>query len=256
MPKVKVCKSITIDGRCLEPSFKNVYCKSHTKQCKVFLKDYKNICNKVWSEKCTDDNSIADLDNIIDSASMCMYSRMKYADTCCKGTYDAGHLGAIKKMNNLVNKCKDIKDEKLSNERKIDIAPPAIEKKMDLSSALQFKDFIPPGFEDFVPTLDGRRRKLDENIRERERMEEERERRQEEKRREYERMEEERRRRQEERERRQEGIRREADVRSKRIKRVEKYLEGKEKELDRMEKELERRERRLAEERRKLGLEM
>ena len=95
------CKFSHVDNR--------VYCGMHLKKCSEFIKEYHDICDKIWDEKCTTDMTVAELDNIIRLASMCVYARIRYSNECRGGKNDEGHQGAILKVQNLIDRCKMIK---------------------------------------------------------------------------------------------------------------------------------------------------
>lgn len=107
------CVMITCKGeRCkFICTGEDVVCKMHLKRCKRFFAQYKTICDKVWDKRCNANMSPAELDATIRMGSMCMYSRIKFADNCCGRKYDSGHLGSLIKMGKLVNRCADIKGD-------------------------------------------------------------------------------------------------------------------------------------------------
>ena len=102
------CAAITRNGtQCkFSHAADRVYCKMHLDKCLDFIKGYHDICDEIWNEKCTTDMTIAELDNVIRLASMCVYARIRYANECEGGKYDPGHKGAILKVQNLIDRCK------------------------------------------------------------------------------------------------------------------------------------------------------
>lgn len=113
------CAAITCKGnRCrLSCKSKSVFCATHTTMCKHLLVRYKNVCNQVWSKRCFSDMSDAELDKIIDLGYKCAQFRAGFSGDCCGGQYDEGHLGAIQKMDTLVQKCLEAKSQKYLREK-------------------------------------------------------------------------------------------------------------------------------------------
>ncbi len=107
------CVMITCRGeRCkLICTGEDVVCRMHLKKCKGFFAKYKTICDKVWDKRCDANMSPAELDAMIKMGSMCMYSRIKFADECCGRKYDSGHIGALIKMGKLINRCSGVRGD-------------------------------------------------------------------------------------------------------------------------------------------------
>lgn len=79
-------------------------CRKHLPMCRRLYKDYKEVCNQVWSEKCLRGMSNTELFNIMEQAEVCRSYRVMFQNQCCDGI-DRGHKGAIDKMEKISNAC-------------------------------------------------------------------------------------------------------------------------------------------------------
>ena len=87
-------------------------CKVKMEYCAQDSNQYHKLCDRVWtlSESDLERMSIDEIERLIDDADVCIYMRKRTQDTCidpkCR---DAGHVGALKKVQ---NKLRILKHEK------------------------------------------------------------------------------------------------------------------------------------------------
>lgn len=106
------------------PSKKNSYsppprCRlKNNPPCIAEYQGYKKVCNQVW-DRIYEINGIDGntpngkylLKKYLDAAQKCKIKRIEFQKHCCNVPMDSGHLGAIKKMDKIIQLCKEKIDD-------------------------------------------------------------------------------------------------------------------------------------------------
>ena len=109
----KTCASFTCKGdlckiQCVENT---PYCNRHNLECQKLREEYVKVCADYWNYDCHHTNSLFINEMITYFSERCKKLRLDYAIKCCGGKADAGHYGAILKMIEKLEKCKDAKQQ-------------------------------------------------------------------------------------------------------------------------------------------------
>ena len=123
------CNYIMSDGRYCS-NLAKVYneetklcvCLIHSNKCRRDYKKYKSICNVIWDKKCLHNTRDKDIKQYIDFAERCRDGRIEFTGQCSDSGLDAGHYFAVKKMNNIIDKCQkelDVREKIKKNIQKM-----------------------------------------------------------------------------------------------------------------------------------------
>jgi hypothetical protein len=86
-------------------------CRFHEKSCKSLYNSYKKECNVIWNKKCLSSYTNNQINKIIDIARECKRQRIDFYDTCCSKV-DRRHIGAIAKVDTILDTCYDELDKR------------------------------------------------------------------------------------------------------------------------------------------------
>ena len=95
-------------------------CKVKIDYCAQDSKQYHKLCDRIWDlqEADLEKMSIQEIDRLIDDADVCIYMRKRAQETCIDpNCRDAGHIGAMKRIQNKLRILKHEKHARVIEER-------------------------------------------------------------------------------------------------------------------------------------------
>ena len=94
----------------------HVYCNTHIKMCKSLADKYHSTCDLVWYNECNNSMSMHDINTLLIDLEKCRRLRCRFGIDCCEGFTNKGHLGAIVKVQEKIEKCISIRNKLVTKE--------------------------------------------------------------------------------------------------------------------------------------------
>lgn len=88
---------------------KDEYCSDHNNYCATRNKQYQDLCHPIWKDKCNPNLDLETNEEIRLRALHCVEFRRRYMNDCVPiKRQDAGHRGAISKLDKVAKNCEKI----------------------------------------------------------------------------------------------------------------------------------------------------